>query len=271
MLICQITDTHIKAERKLAYRRVDTAGMLADCVAAVTRLDPSPDLIVMTGDLVDLGRPEEYAELKTLLAPLRAPIYVVPGNHDDREAMRAAFGMDGYFPTRGFLQYAVEDRPLRLIGLDTLVPGEGGGALCAERLTWLDRKLAERSKVPTVVLMHHPPFPTGIEHMDKIGLKGSAAFTEVLGRHEQIVAVLCGHLHRSIQAQVGGRRVCTSPGPAHQVALDFRPGKPGGFRMEPPGYMLHRWSEGLLVSHVVPIGDYSGPFPFFDVSGKLID
>ena len=271
MLVCQITDTHIKAGRRLAYRRVDTASMLEDCVAAVARLDPAPDVILLTGDLGDLGRPEEYAELKSLLAPLRAPIYAVPGNHDEREAMRAAFGAGGYLPARGFLHYAVEDRPLRLIGLDTLLPGQGGGELCAERLAWVDRKLAERPDAPTLVFMHHLPFPTGIEHMDKLGLKGSEAFASILARHEQVVAVLCGHLHRSIQAQIGGRRVCTSPSPAHQVALDFRPGAPGGFRMEPPGYMLHRWSGGLLVSHVVTVGDHAGPFPFFDASGKLID
>src|SRR3954447_12342865 len=101
MLILQITDTHIKLPGKLAYRRVDTAAMLRDCVAQVQHLDPKPDVIALTGDLVDLGRPEEYAHLKEILAPLRAPIYAIPGNHDDRDAMRDAFRADGYLPARG--------------------------------------------------------------------------------------------------------------------------------------------------------------------------
>lgn len=271
MLICQITDTHIKLPGKLAYRRVDTAAMLEDCVRTVLALKPRPDAIVLTGDLVDLGRPDEYEYLQSLLAPLAMPLYAIPGNHDAREAMRNAFRASGYLPEAGFLQFAVDDWPIRLVGLDTLIPGEGGGELCAERLAWLDRTLGQKPNVPTLVLMHHPPFPTGIGHMDKIGLKGSDGFATVMARHPQVEAVLCGHLHRTIQTQIGGRRVLTAPSPAHQVALDLRDDAPSRFRMEPPGYMLHNWAQGLLVSHTAAIGSYDGPFPFFDADGRLID
>ncbi len=271
MLICQITDTHIKLPGKLAYKKVDTAAMLRVCVAEVQRLNPQPDLIVMTGDLVDLGRPEEYAHLHEIIASLTQPLYVVPGNHDARDPMREAFKAGGYFPASGFLQYAVEDWPLRLIGLDTIIPGQGGGEICAERLAWLDRTLAEQPQRPTLLMMHHPPFITGIGHMDDIGLIGREAFADVVAKHSQIELILCGHLHRTIHARVGGRAVLTSPSPAHQVALDLRDDAPSRFRMEPPGFMLHRWSDGQLISHVAPIGDYPGPFPFFDAHGKLID
>jgi 3',5'-cyclic AMP phosphodiesterase CpdA len=272
MLIAQITDTHIKARGKLAYQRVDTAAMLRRCVAELERLDPQPDLIVLTGDLVDLGRTEEYAYLRNLLAPLRPPLLVIPGNHDERAAMRAAFSGDGYLPADGFLHYAIDDRfPLRIVGLDTLVPQEGRGELCTERLAWLEDTLARQPDRPTLLLMHHPPFLTGIGHMDEIGLAGRAAFAEIVARHAQIEAILCGHLHRNIQTAVGGRRVLTCPSPAHQVALDLQPDAPSCFRMEPPGYMLHRWHDGSLVSHCAVIGDYDGPYPFFDPDGTLID
>jgi Icc protein len=272
MLIAHITDTHIKLPGKLAYRRVDTAAMLAQCVDHITCLDPQPDLIVITGDLVDLGRAEEYASLKLLLAPLQQPIIAIPGNHDEREAMRSAFGEEGYLPPKDFLQFSIDDQyPLRLIGLDTLVPQEGRGELCGERLAWLDTTLSQRPAQPTLLLMHHPPFETGIAHMDAIGLTGSDAFADIVSRHPQIEAILCGHLHRNIQTTVGGRRVLTAPSPAHQVALDLRPGAPSGFRMEPPGYLLHWWNAKQLVTHHVVLGDYDGPFPFFDQNGKLID
>lgn len=272
MLIAQITDTHIKLPGKLAYRRVDTAAMLQRCVADVLKLDPQPDLIVMSGDLVDLGRAEEYAWLKTLLAPLKQPIVVVPGNHDEREALRAAFADDGYLPASGFLQFVIEDRfPLRIIGLDTLVPNSGRGELCRERLEWLDATLSQAADKPTLVVMHHPPFLTGIGHMDDIGLTGREAFAEIVSRHPQIELILCGHLHRNIQTTVGGRRVLTSPSPAHQVALDIRPDAPSCFRMEPPGFMLHCWADGRIVSHGAVVGDYDGPYPFFDADGLLID
>lgn len=273
MLIAQITDTHIKLPGKLAYRMVDTASMLARCVQELLALEPQPDLVLLTGDLVDLGRPEEYQHLKSILAPIRQRIIAVPGNHDERQAMRAAFGDGGYLPASGeFLQFAIDDEyPLRIVGLDTLIPGQGGGELCAERLRWLDETLAEKPDAPTLVLMHHPPFVTGIDHMDKIGLKGSEGFASVMAQHPQVELILCGHLHRTIRAQVGGRPVLTCPSPAHQVALDLAPDAPSCFRMEPPGYMLHWWNDGTLVSHTAVIGDYAGPYPFFDADGKLID
>ena len=272
MLIAQITDPHIKRPGQLAYRRVDTGAMLGRCVAALCRLDPQPDLIVITGDLVDLGRPEEYAWLATLLQPLRAPLVVVPGNHDDREALRAAFAGDGYLPASGFLHFAIDHRyPLRIVGLDTVIPGQGGGELCAQRLDWLEATLAREPGRPTLLLMHHPPFLTGIGHMDAIGLSGRQAFEEIVARHPQIELIVCGHLHRHIQTTVGGRRVLTCPSPAHQVALDLRDGAPSRFFMEPPGYMLHRWNDGRMVSHAAAIGDYDGPFPFFNEAGQLID
>jgi Icc protein len=270
MLIAQITDTHINLPGKLAYGRVDTASMVRACVAELLRLDPQPDLIVLTGDLADLGLPEEYAHLQSILAPLRVPILAVPGNHDAREPMRAALAAAGYLPAQGFLQYAVERGGLRFVGLDTLVPGQGGGELCAERLGWLDAALSEKPDIPALILLHHPPFLTGIAHMDRIGLEGRDGFAAVMRRHRQVEAILCGHVHRMIHARVGGRPAMISPSPAHQIALELRPDGPSGFRLEPSGYMLHRWHDGQLVSHAAVLGDWPGPFPFFDASGQRV-
>ncbi|MFZ1493138.1 MAG: phosphodiesterase [Candidatus Competibacter denitrificans] len=272
MLIAQISDTHIKSRGRLAYGHVDTATLLKRCVAELVQLDPPPDLVVATGDLADGGLPEEYAHLRKLLALLRQPLVVIPGNHDSRDALRAAFAADGYLPESGFLHFALEDRfPLRVVGLDTVVPLKSSGALCTERLDWLERTLARRPEQPTVVLMHHPPFLTGIEHMDAIGLTGRQAFEAVVVRHPQIELILCGHLHRNVQTCVGGRRVLTAPSTAHQVALDLRPNGPSRLRLEPPGYLLHVWREWRLVTHHAVIGDYAGPYPFFDDDGRLID
>jgi Icc protein len=271
MLIAQITDTHLKLPGKLAYGRVDTAQMLRVCVSALLALYPQPDLIVHTGDLTDFGQPKEFAHLLEILAPLHTPMLAVPGNHDEREAMRRALAAHGYLPTHGFLQYAVERGPLRFIGLDTVIPGQGGGELCAERLRWLETTLAQKPDMPTLVLMHHPPFLTGIAHMDRIGLAGREGFAAVMRRHAQVKAVLCGHVHRPTFARVGGRAAMICPSPAHQVELDLRPEGPSAFRLEPPGYMLHRWQDRDLVSHVAVLGDWPGPFPFFDPGGSLID
>jgi 3',5'-cyclic-AMP phosphodiesterase len=264
MLIAQITDFHLKAKGELAYGVIDTASCLTAAVAALAALKPAPDVVVGTGDLTDTGRPEDYEYLRELLAPLDMPVYLIPGNHDEREAFRQAFGLDGYLPPAGFLHYAVEEYPLRLIGLDTVVPGEPGGLLCDERLAWLARTLAAAPDRPTVIIMHHPPFPTGIAHMDRMGLAGIERFAALLARHPQVERVLCGHLHRPIEARIG---VCviasTAPSTAHQVALDLRPDGPSAFTMEPPGYQLHLWRPGSgMISHTALIGAFPGPYPF---------
>ena len=261
MLIAHITDTHITSPGTLLMGIVDTASALERAVAALNRLDPSPDVSVLTGDLVESGAPEEYAYLRALLAPLHMPVFAIPGNHDAREPMREAFSGDGYLPRQGFLDYAIEDYPLRIIGLDTLVPGEGGGALCSERLRWLDQILSEAQDRPTLVLMHHPPFLTGISHMDRLGLDGRAAFAEIIRRHPQVERIACGHLHRPIESRLAGTVAGTAPSTAHQIVLDFRPDARASFVFEPPGYQLHYWREDAgLVTHTVSIGDWPGPY-----------
>ncbi len=231
MLIAQITDTHIKLPGKLAYKKVDTAAMLERCVQELLALKPQPDLVLLTGDLVDLGRPEEYEHLKSILAPIKQRIIAIPGNHDERAAMRDAFRSGGYLPVDGkFLQFALDEYPLRIVGLDTLIPGQGGGELCAERLAWLDRTLAEKPNAPTLVLMHHPPFVTGIGHMDKIGLEGRDG---------------CGH-HGTAQA---GRTRPVRPPASHDPRPGRRPASADLPQPRTPGSARHRPRSAKLLPH----------------------
>ncbi len=263
MLIAQITDTHIKPEGVLAYGRLDTAPYLARAVEHLLALRPRPDLVLATGDLVDGGRPDEYRRLHDLLAPLPMPVYLIPGNHDDRDALAAAFPDHAYLPRGGrFMQYAVEGYAVRLLALDTLVPGETGGLLCAERLGWLAARLEEAPMRPTVIFMHHPPFLTGIARMDAHGLANAGEFAEIVGRHRHVQRIVCGHLHRPIQALVGGTLATTAPSTAHQVALDLED-EPLAFTMEPPACQLHVWSPDTgLVTHTSYIGQFDGPYLF---------
>src|SRR5277367_4540653 len=122
MIVAQLSDTHIVPAGELLYGRIDTAAFLAKAVAEVSGLDPLPDVTVLTGDLCDTGQPAEYDHLLRLLAPLRMPVFVIPGNHDVRDTLRAFFAAEGYFPAEGFLHYAVETYPVRLVALDTLIP-----------------------------------------------------------------------------------------------------------------------------------------------------
>lgn len=275
MILCQITDLHIKRAGRLAYRRVDTAAYLSRCIERINALTPLPDAVVITGDLVDFGDVDEYNYLKSLLAPMRVPYYLVIGNHDGREALRTVFADHAYLQQGGgFIQYAMDLGPLRLIALDTQHPPYGSGRLCQARLAWLAARLDEAPQQATVIVMHHPPFHTGIGHMDKIDLPADDVrqLAEIVRRHPQVERLLCGHLHRPIQARFAGTIASTCPATAHQVALDLRPEAASAFVMEPPGFQLHQWHPASgLVSHTAYVDVFDGPYPFFDQAGALID
>jgi len=269
MMIAQITDMHIKPQGVLAYGRLDTAPYLRRAVAHLLALKPRPDVVLATGDLVDGGLPEEYRRLHDLLAPLSMPVYLIPGNHDNRDALAAAFTDHAYLPRGGrFMHYVVEGHPVRLIALDTLDPGRVGGLLCAQRLGWLAARLEEAPARPTLIFMHHPPFATGIAQMDAHGLANAGEFAGVVRRHSQIERIVAGHVHRPIQSRVGGALASTAPSTAHQVALDLEE-QPLAFTMEPPACQLHVWTaETGLVSHTSYIGDFDGPYLFADGSSR---
>ena len=271
MLLCQISDLHIKPDRRLAYRRVDTATMLERCVARILELPQRPDAVIATGDLVDVGTQAEYRLLRELLAPLPMPLYLLPGNHDARDSLRAVFNEHAYLRQWApFVQYAIDDHPLRLVALDTVVPGRGDGELCGERLDWLERTLARAPDRPTVVAMHHPPFVTGIGHMDRVGLSGIDRLAEVIARHPQVERLIAGHLHRPITVRFAGSVATTCPSPAHQVALDIAADARDDFVLEPPAFQLHWWNGHALVTHTACVDAFDGPYPFRE-GGRLID
>ncbi len=255
MIIAQITDMHAGHKVSTAAGSLDTFEHLERAVRHLNALRPAPDVVLATGDLTHDTAPEDYVRLTEALAPIEQPLYVIPGNHDDRENLRAAFLDRGYLPSEGFLHYVVEDHPLRLIALDTTIPGEAGGELCDARLAWLAARLEEAPERPTVVLMHHPPFETGIPFFDRIGCRGGAAMGAIVERHRQIETVLCGHVHRAIELRWHGTVVQVTPSTGYQYPLQLREAEDIHPVFEPPACRLCVWTPGVgLVSHLSYIG-----------------
>jgi 3',5'-cyclic AMP phosphodiesterase CpdA len=111
--------------------------------------------------------------------------------------------------------------------------------------------------------MHHPPFATQIAFMDEIGLSNPEALAPIIGKNAQVERILCGHLHRPIQARFAGALACTAPSTAHHITLDLAADAPPTFMLEPPAYYLHAWRAGEpLVTHTVYVGDFPGPYSF---------
>lgn len=267
-VIVQFSDSHLMKDGALAYGRIDTCAGLRRAVDHMTQLNVAVggiDAFVVSGDLTDHGEPEAYALFREIAAPLNAPVYVLPGNHDLREPMRAAFAADGYLPAEGPLDYAVDVGHATVIALDTLCEGRSGGALSAAQCAWLDAKLAARPDRAALLFLHHPPFATGIGHMDAIGLADPDALATVVSRRANLRLIGCGHIHRATTTCWAGVTTMICPAPAHSVSLDFRPNAPGCFSLEPGGVLVHRLSDDSaheIVSQVSFIGPWPGPFPF---------
>jgi Icc protein len=230
-------------------------------------LNPRPDVVVITGDLTDCGLDTEYANLTRMLRTLApTPVFVIPGNHDRRGSLRDGLKhLPGVTVDPRYVQYAVDAYPVRLVMLDTLVPGAAHGELQTEQLEFLDRILAAVPDKPTIVGMHHPPFACGMIQ-DSINLHNAGAFATVIARHPQVERIICGHHHRPVVARVAHAIALISPSVVHQVAMSLPPHDPadhGSLILEPPAFQLHRWTptDGV-VSHTIYVEDYPGPFPF---------
>jgi Icc protein len=270
--IAQISDLHVKREGQLAYGRVDTARALARCVAALNGFDPAPDFVVISGDLVDTPTSEEYQHLKQLLAPLKLRFAGVPGNHDGRDMMRAAFPDQPYAMPAGALNQKVDIGHLDLLLLDSSVPGKPHGELDEQTLQWLETILAASDRRPALVFMHHPPFEAGIWHMDRQNLRNAESLAVIVGRHPRVQLIGTGHVHRATLTVFEGRPCTICPAPNHAVDLDLGHLREPSFRVEPPAFHLHTWFPGegfgRVVTHQVPIGEFDGPHPFFGPDGK---
>jgi 3',5'-cyclic-AMP phosphodiesterase len=249
-LLAQLTDPHIGADWG---GPVAPEAALATAVDALLGSPDPPDAVVVTGDLANDGTAEQYAVVRGQLARLDVPSVVLPGNHDDRAAMRAAFELTG--PGEDPIRVATDLGPLRLVALDTTIPGKAAGALPEVELQWLERTLEDAPERPTIVAMHHPPVLTGVAPWDAtaIGPVERRVLERVLSRHPQVLAVVAGHLHRALVSAVAGVPAVVVPSTYMQSELDW---SCTDFVLvpEPPAFGLHALLDGQLVSHVQPIG-----------------
>jgi Icc protein len=265
MLIAQLSDLHIRPRGELASRIIDTNMLVERALLTLAAMRPVPDVVVISGDIIESGRPEEYRMAVTLLRRyLTMPVFVVPGNHDRRENFRTGLAdMPGVTSDEPFVQYVVEDYPIRLVMLDSVVAEAGHGLLDGGRLDFLDRSLSAAPDRPTILVLHHPPMLTGSVGMDRIHLRDTAALGEVLARHNQVERILTGHHHRAVVGRLGGAIVLVTPAVVHQSWLDLTPVGLDAMVLEPPAFLLHQLQpDGGIASHTAYVEPFPGPFPF---------
>ncbi len=263
MLIAQLSDPHIRPEGTLYQDVVDSNAMFAAAIQQVNAFHPAIDLVLLSGDIVDEGLPAEYAKARALLAALRPPYLVIPGNHDRHADFRKAFQDHTYLPQAHPFHYQYEAGPLRILALDVTLPGLHHGAIDAARLAWLEQALAQQPARPSLLMLHQPPFACGIPYLDEYWCAGGEALAALLTRYPAVQRVLCGHVHRFMQLRFGGTLLCTAPSTTTAIALQLdAAAQPRSF-IEPPAFLLHHWRpETGLITHFCPIGTFPGPYPF---------
>lgn len=264
MLIAQLSDPHVRPDGVLYQGVAPSNAQFAAAIAALNALDPQPDLVLLSGDLVDEGTAPEYAKLRELLTWLEIPSLVIPGNHDDRDAFREAFRDHEYLPGGGPMHYTAGGHgPVRIVALDVTIPGLHHGTVDTDAARWLDATLAAEPERPTIVMMHQPPFDTGIPYLDIYACREAARLAAVISRHRQVERIVCGHVHRFMLLRFGGTLLCTAPSTTTAIALQLRPEAKPASHLEPPAFLLHHWRPGTgLITHFLPIGAFQGPFPF---------
>lgn len=253
MLIVQISDTHIVEEDRLVYRAIDANEGLRKAVSKINAMSPQPDCVVCTGDLTNRGRAAQYEVFGSIVSDLKAPLFVIPGNHDDTDALQRSLPdlwRSAETPQHGFIH---DQGQTRLIFLNSTIAGEHHGHIDEERCTWL-RAHVEDAPAHVLVFLHHPPFETGIWWMDAIGNSGGQVLENLLAEYDTVRGVFAGHIHRPISRSFAGTICWIAPSTSHQVALDIRDDDAlfMSENHEPAGMLVHVLDQhsGDLTTHI---------------------
>lgn len=246
LLLAQLSDLHIGATEE----EVDPLVRLETVVEAVLGLPNAVDAVLVSGDVSDDGGEESYRLARSVLARFECPVHVLPGNHDDRARLRVAFGLPGAGGEP--VNYSVEADPLRLVLLDSNVPGQDPGRFGPRDLAWLEATLREEPERPTLLALHHTPLSTGLPGWDAINLDPAEieALGAVIARHPQLRAIVGGHLHRIATASLADCPVLSAPSTYLQSRPDFNFEAEDVEMVGPPGFALHVFADGVLSSQV---------------------
>lgn len=264
MLIAQLSDLHIRPQGVLYQGLVDSNTMCEQAIEQLDALRPCPDVVIITGDIVDEGLPAEYEMAQALLAKIKQPLLLIPGNHDDHALFRSAFAQTqraaGDWPLH-FVESTLG--PVRIIGLDITVPGEHHGDMSEAAQQWLEAVLAQEPERPTLIMLHQPPFLSGIPYIDTYACRNAQRLVQAVERYPSVERIVCGHIHRAMQLRFAGSLLCTAPSTTTAIALGLDAHALEASYVEPPAMLLHHWKPDTgLITHWVPIGKFRGPLPF---------
>lgn len=240
------------------------AENLVLCIDHINQHLPKPHLVLVTGDITSTGQAEEFNHAANLLNRFEMPFYVIPGNHDDRDILRSTFGKQACpVESEGKIDYVIEDSDLRLIALDSTLPGSPGGEITEAQASWLDARLNEKPTQPTMIFMHHLPIKCDVLETDVDGFIGKELLGSVISKHHHVEKIICGHIHVPINTSWNDTVISTAPSMGMQLVLDLTLKRESEFVLEAPAYHLHYWTtDKNLITHAVVVKPVDGPYLF---------
>ncbi|MDZ8161699.1 phosphodiesterase [Microbacterium aquimaris] len=259
--ILHLSDTHLLADNAPLVGTYDTAANLDATLRRVERLGTQPDALVFTGDLTDLGEPEAYRALRDAVEPvaeaLDAPIIWVAGNHDERGPMRKHL-LDRE-PTEEPVVSVHDIGGLRIVALDSSVPGWHHGELDAAQLAWLAEVLAEPAPLGTLLAMHHPPLPCHLPVFDILELRDQPALGEVIADTD-VRGILAGHLHYSTSGTFAGVPVSVAAATCYTMDISRPAVEVNGMDAGQSFHLTHVYADTITHSVVPVVEAPSGDF-----------
>lgn len=253
--LLQLTDLHLFADPGQRLVGVPTRDSLIEVRRFIDSQPGTFDHVMITGDFTHDELPETYRSVREILGDWVGRCRIVPGNHDDRDAMRQVF-QDVIPTSTGVVTFLFKTGGWRLIGLDTHIPGEVPGRIEPEQLDWLRQELTSHAQEPTILFMHHPPVPVGCAWLDSIGLEEPQELLDLIAASPQVRVVSAGHVHHVFEGRIGGARILTTP----STAVQFKPeGEEPVFDHVPPGYRTFTLDEGSFATEVVRLPELRFP------------
>ncbi len=258
MLIAQISDSHISQPDPNKPHTLERITTLKSFVAHIDGMDEKPDLILHSGDVSQNGKPEEYEAVKSMMEALDIPVFFALGNRDlGANLVEGLKGLGGAKLVGDFLIYSIDRFPVRLIAMDTQKRKSRIGTTCSVRLGILEELLEEQPDTPTALFMHHPPFevPTSDYPFQFDDPSLADEFLRLVARHEQIVHLFCGHMHRQFSVELETCNASVTP----SLSPDNRLGEYEADWNEWPLFQLHRWNPDTLrfETRLTPVGGTS--------------
>jgi Icc protein len=254
-VLIHVSDPHFLAGGASLGGRFDVEENFARTLDAIRRVHPHPAAIVVTGDLADLGEPDAYRRLRAAVEPVAAELGTVviwvAGNHDERPALR-----------HGLLDMPATEEPvtgvwdldgLRVIALDTSVPGWHHGDIDAEQRSWLADVLAEPAPHGTLLAMHHPPLPSHLPLFDILELQHQDELAEVI-RGSDVRGILAGHLHYSSHGTFAGVPVSVSSATCYTMNVALPASDVNGMDAAQAFQLVHVHAD-TITHTVVPVTD----------------